>query len=258
MLDKSCHDAIYAIYGYVRLADEIVDTFHDHDKGKLLDRFSQDTFFAIENKISTNPVLNAFQDTINKYNIDHRLIHAFLHSMKMDLFNDNHNQESYQEYIYGSAEVVGLMCLKVFCFEKPELYTELIPYARKLGAAFQKVNFLRDLKSDFTERGRVYFPGVNFDNFTSEEKKKIEDDIHSDFEQAWIGIRKLPKCGKLGVMVACIYYETLFRKIKITPASKISEGRIRINNISKISLLIQTWFRFKAGELAGQMQSFLS
>ena len=245
MLDRSYHESIYAIYGFVRLADEIVDTFHVYDKEKLFRKFSEDTFHAIEDRISTNPVLNSFQDTVNKYKIDHDLIRAFLKSMEMDLSIARYDDSNYSEYIYGSAEVVGLMCLRVFCGDDTKLYDELVPSARSLGSAFQKVNFLRDLKSDFKERGRVYFPGVDFSNFTGEQKKEIEAEIQKEFDFAWEGIKRLPKGSKLGVTVAYIYYKALFRKISITPASRIQNSRIRINNFTKFMLLIRTWFQHK-------------
>ena len=181
-LDNRFHDAIYGIYGFVRYADEIVDTFHDWDKSALLARFKADTYEAIDQKISLNPILHAFQLTVHKYQIDNKLIDAFLHSMEMDLFTQNYKQEFYEEYIYGSAEVVGLMCLKVFCEGDNVKFESLKQGARYLGAAFQKVNFLRDMLADYKERGRVYFPNVDFDNFCCNQKDAIEADIQSDFE----------------------------------------------------------------------------
>jgi 15-cis-phytoene synthase len=245
MLDSRFHQSIYAIYGFVRVADEIVDTFHQHDKEKLFARFCEDTYLALDQKISTNPILNSFQDTVNKFNIDRKLIDAFLKSMRMDLSLSDCNESTYQEYIYGSAEVVGLMCLKVFCQDEVHSYEKLQIPARQLGSAFQKINFLRDFKSDFAERGRVYFPGIDFDNFTNEQKLEIENDIEKEFREAWKGVILLPKGSKLGVMVAYIYYVTLFKKIKLVPANRIKEERIRVNNFQKIMLLLQTWFRFK-------------
>jgi phytoene/squalene synthetase len=245
MLDKRFHDSIYAIYGFVRIADEIVDTFHDHDKEKLFRRFCEDTQLALNNKISTNPLLNSFQDTVHRFNIDTKLIDAFLKSMEMDLSLSKYNESGYSEYIYGSAEVVGLMCLKVFCQDNPSQYDSLVPPARSLGSAFQKVNFLRDIKSDFDERGRVYFPGVDFNNFNTEQKIKIEKEIEDEFTASWTGILNLPKGSKLGVMVAFIYYKALFKKIRMLPASRIQNERIRISNFQKIVLLIQTWFKLK-------------
>jgi phytoene/squalene synthetase len=244
MLDSKFHDSIYAIYGFVRVADEIVDTFHQHDKEKLFRRFCEDTYLALDNGISTNPILNSFQDTVNKFKIDRKLIDAFLKSMEMDLSFSKYEESSYEEYIYGSAEVVGLMCLKVFCQGDEKNYEKLVAPARSLGSAFQKINFLRDFKSDFAERGRVYFPGIDFNNFTNDQKKEIEKEIEKEFNDAWKGVIKLPNGSKLGVSVAYIYYVTLFKKIRRIPANKIKSERIRINNIQKIILLIQTWFRY--------------
>lgn len=239
-LDTRYHFSIYAIYGFVRYADEIVDTFHDKDKRTLLNRFREDTFSAIEEKVSLNPVLHSFQDVVNTFQIDHHLIDAFLNSMEMDLENQTYNDAGYKEYIYGSAEVVGLMCLKVFLEGNQQAYNELLPYAKSLGAAFQKVNFLRDLKSDFDERGRVYFPGVDFNKFGTKEKAEIEEDIQHDFDQAYIGIKKLPAGSRLGVYLAYLYYLQLFRKIKNLPASRIKTERIRIPDLYKMILLIKT------------------
>ena len=244
MLDSKFHDSIYAIYGFVRVADEIVDTFHQHDKEKLFRRFCEDTYLALDNGISTNPILNSFQDTVNKFKIDRKLIDAFLKSMEMDLSFSKYEESSYEEYIYGSAEVVGLMCLKVFCQGDEKNYEKLVAPARSLGSAFQKINFLRDFKSDFAERGRVYFPGIDFNNFTNDQKIEIEKEIEKEFNDAWKGVIQLPNGSKLGVSVAYIYYVTLFKKIRRIPAIKIKSERIRINNIQKIILLIQTWFRY--------------
>ncbi len=206
-LDKKFHLPIYAIYGFVRYADEIVDTFHDHDKTELLARFKKDAFEAIDQGLSLNPILHAFQLIVNKYKIDHSLIEAFLHSMEMDLDFKTYNDSRYQEYIYGSAEVVGLMCLKVFVEGDEALYQKLKDPACKLGAAFQKVNFLRDIKSDYEERGRVYFPGVDFQQFDQSAKKLIEEDIQQDFNDSLTGIEQLPIGAKLGVKVAYLYYQ---------------------------------------------------
>ncbi len=197
--------------------------------------------------ISLNPVLHAFQLIVNKYKIDLDLIEAFLHSMEMDLDFKTYNDSKYQEYIYGSAEVVGLMCLKVFCEGDQTLYQKLREPACKLGAAFQKVNFLRDLKSDYEERGRVYFPGVDFNQFDKNVKSLIEADIQKDFDDSLIGIEQLPKSAKLGVKVAYLYYQKLFDKIKGLPAETITQKRIRIPNSQKISLLIGTYFESKLG-----------
>ncbi|EON76800.1 Phytoene synthase [Lunatimonas lonarensis] len=246
-LDKKFHRSIYGIYGFVRYADEIVDTFHGFDKKSLLDRFRADTYQAIDDKISLNPVLHAFQVVVNGYGIDRELIDAFLHSMEMDLDFTKYNDEKYQEYIYGSAEVVGLMCLKVFCEGDGDSYDRLKGYACRLGAAFQKVNFLRDIKSDFEERGRVYFPGVDFLSFDQSVKREIEEDIQRDFDEALIGIEQLPKGAKLGVKVAYLYYLKLFCKIKNTTPEIITQQRIRIPNARKASLLLATYFGSKLG-----------
>ncbi|MEQ8470728.1 MAG: phytoene/squalene synthase family protein [Marinoscillum sp.] len=239
-LHKKLHLPIYAIYGFVRYADEIVDTFHAHDKASLLFRFKEDTYRAIEEKISLNPVLHSFQLVVNQYGIEHDLIDAFLHSMEMDLDNESYNQDGYEEYIYGSAEVVGLMCLRIFCNGDAREYESLKPSAKRLGAAFQKVNFLRDLKSDFKERGRVYFPGVNFESFSENDKKQIEDDISADFEAALVGIKQLPKSARAGVYLAYIYYLQLFKKIKNLPSTKILSERIRVPDSKKALLLSKT------------------
>lgn len=246
-LDRKFHLPIYAIYGFVRYADEIVDTFHDQDKAGLLERFKKDTYEAIETKISLNPVLHAFQLIVNQYQIDLDLIEAFLHSMEMDLDFRTYNDSRYHEYIYGSAEVVGLMCLKVFCEGDSALYQKLKAPACKLGAAFQKVNFLRDIKSDFEERGRVYFPGVDYKLFDKAIKSQIELDIQRDFDDSLIGIEQLPDGAKLGVKVAYLYYQKLFDKIKGLPAETITQQRIRIPNARKISLLLGTYFGTKLG-----------
>jgi len=239
-LASKYHHSIYAIYGYVRYADEIVDTFHNHDRADLLQRFKDDTFVAIKEKISLNPVLHSFQLVVNQYKIDHSLIRAFLHSMQMDLDQHTYNEASYNEYIYGSAEVVGLMCLHVFCDGDLLEYKRLKSSAKSLGAAFQKVNFLRDIKSDFDVRGRVYFPGVDFNNFTEKDKLIIEDDISKDFNDALFGIKNLPKGARGGVYLAYIYYLQLFKKIKNLPSSKIQNERVRVPDFIKMGLLAKT------------------
>jgi phytoene synthase len=248
-LDKEFHEAIYAIYGFVRFADEIVDTFHDKDKAKLLKRFKDDTLLAIDEKVSFNPILHAFQLVVNRYEIEMELIEAFLKSMEMDLENIDYDQKLYDTYIYGSAEVVGLMCLQVFCKGNKTLYLQLKEPARRLGAAFQKVNFLRDIKSDFEERGRVYFPGVDFNNFSAADKAKIESDIELDFAESYKGIQKLPSGAKLGVYLAYIYYIKLFNKIRSCPASRIANERIRIPDLNKFALLIQSWFKYRLNHI---------
>ena len=246
-LDKKFHLPIYAIYGFVRFADEIVDTFIDQDKASLLARFKKDTYDAIEIKLSLNPVLHAFQLIVNQYKIDLDLIEAFLHSMEMDLDYKLYDDSKYQEYIYGSAEVVGLMCLKIFVEGDQDMYDRLREPACKLGAAFQKVNFLRDIKSDFEERGRVYFPRVDFETFDKSAKMLIEEDIQRDFDDSMIGIEGLPDGAKLGVKVAYLYYQKLFDKIRGLSAQTITQERIRIPNSKKITLLLGTYFGNKLG-----------
>jgi phytoene synthase len=236
------HRPIYNIYGFVRCADEIVDSFHGFDKKFLLEKLENDTYDAINRKISVNPVLNSFQETVNKYSIDQELISLFLKSMEMDLEYQEYNESKYQEYILGSAEVVGLMCLRVFSDRKPDVYDELEIYAMKLGSAFQKVNFLRDLKND-NELGRYYFPGGEEFNITR--KQEIEREIEQDFKFALIGIRKLPAGARLGVYLAYSYYYKLFRKIKSYPPDKILSGRIRIPNARKFSLMFNCFLKDK-------------
>lgn len=248
-LDKKYHESVYAIYGFVRYADEIVDTFHDHDKKKLLDRFKAETFTAIEEKISLNPVLHSFQLVVNEYHIDHDLIYAFLLSMEMDLDKKDYEAHDYQTYIYGSAEVVGLMCLKVFCGGNEQEYQQLVGPAKNLGAAFQKVNFLRDIQSDFDERGRVYFPGVDFNQFTVNDKQLIEKDIDNDFKLALEGIRNLPKGARAGVYLAYIYYSRLFKKITRLSPESIKSERIRIPDTRKMLLLLKCYVYHKLNHI---------
>ncbi len=244
-LNKKFHNPIYAIYGFVRYADEIVDTFHDFDKKSLLQRFKDDTYKAISEKISLNPVLHAFQLVVNMYHIDLELIEAFLYSMEMDLYETEYDQKGYEKYIYGSAEVVGLMCLRVFCAGNAQQYDELLPSAKSLGAAFQKVNFLRDLKSDFQERGRTYFPTVDFTKFDKKAKDEIEKDIQKDFDDAYKGIIKLPDGAKWGVYLAYKYYLRLFAKIKNVAPDKIQQVRVRVPDSRKLLILVQTYFQSK-------------
>ncbi|MFY0599570.1 MAG: phytoene/squalene synthase family protein [Cyclobacteriaceae bacterium] len=239
-LHKRFHLPIYAIYGFVRYADEIVDTFHEFDKEKLLREFKEDTFKSIKEGISLNPVLHSFQLIVNQYKIDHDLILAFLRSMEMDLDKASYNDDGYDEYIYGSAEVVGLMCLRVFCEGDESYYESLKDSAKSLGSAFQKVNFLRDMKSDYKDRGRVYFPGVDFEAFGKKEKLEIEKDIDKDFEHALQGIRNLPTGSRSGVYLAYVYYIRLFEKIKKVSSSKIKQERIRIPDFHKFVLLAKT------------------
>ena len=242
-LDKRFRLPVYAIYGFVRFADEIVDTFHQYDKRELLHRFRADVLLAIQEGISLNPVLHSFQFVVNKYKIDESLILAFLKSMEMDLSTHEYKPEQYKEYVFGSAEVVGLMCLRVFCEGNDAVYNELQSYAQKLGSAFQKVNFLRDIKSDFKDRGRVYFPGLDLENFSNNTKRLIEEDIQKDFDEAYKGIINLPEGSRLGVYLAYIYYLKLFKKIKSCPVSEIIKGRVRIPDNLKFALLVQTYFK---------------
>lgn len=237
LLHSDLRQPIYDIYGFVRFADEIVDTFDKFDKKALLENFKRETFDAINNGISLNPILNSFQHTMNRYAIDHELVHAFFHSMEMDLYYNAYDQRSYNEYIYGSAEVVGLMCLYIFCDGNKMQYEALRPAAQTLGAAFQKVNFLRDVNADYQQLSRTYFPNVDFNNFTTEMKTEIEKDIASDFEKAYQGIVRLPWKAKFGVYVAYKYYYSLFRKIKRIHASHILRQRIRIPNFQKAMIV---------------------
>lgn len=246
-LDVKFHMPIYGIYGFVRYADEIVDTFHDHDKKALLNHFREETKKAIESKISFNPVLHAFQMVVNQYEIEYSLIDAFLDSMEMDLEKTDYSLQGYKDYIYGSAEVVGLMCLRVFCQGDEKEYQRLKEPACKLGSAFQKVNFLRDMKSDFEERGRTYFPGLNYEKFDKSAKVKIEADIERDFKDALKGIKQLPSGARLGVYLAYKYYQKLFLKIKHLSPETIASTRIRIPNARKLSLLLTTYCGVKLG-----------
>jgi len=234
---------IYAIYGFVRYADEIVDTFHDFNKLELISRFRKDAFQAIEEKISLNPILHSFQWAVNNYEIELDLIDSFLKSMEMDLEIGRHERCSFNEYVYGSAEVVGLMCLRVFTQGNSQLYEELKPTAKRLGSAFQKINFLRDLKDDFEDKGRVYFPGMDFTCFNDEMKLSIEKEIQLDFEEAFKGIRKLPNSCRLGVYVAYRYYLQLFERIKLLPASTIAHTRIRVPDGEKAYLFAKAILR---------------
>ena len=243
LLDKSIHNAIYSIYGFVRLADEIVDTFHDFPKAEMLSEFKKDTYKSIDRKISVNPVLHSFQWAVNEYKIDMTLIDQFLKSMEQDLNDIEYSNDAYQEYIVGSAEVVGLMCLKVFVNGDQKLYEELEESARRLGAAFQKVNFLRDVKADYEDLGRTYFPGVDLTSFSAQEKSKIEQDIQNDFFYALEGIKKLPSSSRLGVFVAYRYYLSLFKKIKNIPSERLMQERIRVNNYKKLYITFKSAFQ---------------
>jgi phytoene/squalene synthetase len=243
LLHKDLRVPIYNIYGFVRFADEIVDTFHNYDQAVLLREFKEATYAAIERKISLNPILNSFQETINQYKIDLHLIEAFFKSMEQDLEKIVYDDYKYNEYIYGSAEVVGLMCLYIFCEGDMVSYNSLKPYAQSLGAAFQKVNFLRDVKADTQSLERMYFPGCNFLNFSEAQKQHIEADIKRDFENAYKGIMMLPVKARFGVYVAYKYYLSLFKKIERVQARKIMEERIRIPNYGKAMILAKAGMR---------------
>ena len=248
-LHRRFQDPIHAIYGFVRFADEIVDTFHAHDKLTLLARFREDTERAIAEGISLNPILHSYQCVVRRYGIEPELYDAFLRSMEMDLRDTEHDQDSYATYILGSAEVVGLMCLRVFCEGDDAMYQRLKPAAMKLGAAFQKVNFLRDLKDDHQHLGRTYFPGVDVERLTSVDKRLIEADIQADFSAALSGIRKLPKGARFGVYVAYVYYRALFRKIQALPTERVLRERIRVRNRYKIALFTTSLVRHSFGML---------
>lgn len=245
LLHKDLRAPICNIYGFVRFADEIVDTFHEFDKESLLQEFKIETVAAIARGISLNPVLNSFQLTVNQYKIDHSLINAFFHSMQMDLDRKVYDEKGYEEYIYGSAEVVGLMCLQVFCEGKRETFDKLKEPARALGAAFQKVNFLRDIQADYNGLARVYFPCCDFNNFTEEDKRRIEEDIHQDFKAAYKGITHLPLKARFGVYVAYKYYLSLFRKIRKMQPSTILQQRVRIPDYHKILIILRAGLKNK-------------
>jgi 15-cis-phytoene synthase len=242
-LNKDFQDPIYGIYGFVRFADEIVDSFHEYDKQLLLQEFKRDTYLSIERKISLNPVLNSFQEVVHKFNIEPELIAAFLRSMEMDLEKKKYAEDEYKQYILGSAEVVGLMCLKVFTENDHQLYNKLKPYAMSLGSAFQKINFLRDLNADFIGMGRIYFPEVDLSNLNENIKSEIEADIEKDFDAGLAGIKMLPKRSRLGVYVAYIYYRSLFSKIKKLKAQNILQERVRIPNTQKVMLFAGSYVR---------------
>lgn len=242
-LHKDFRDPIYSIYGFVRFADEIVDSFHDYNKKDLLDEFKLETYRAIDRGISLNPVLNSFQKVINDYKVDHKLIDTFLKSMEMDLEKKAYDEEGYKEYILGSAEVVGLMCLRVFVKGNQKMYDDLTPYAMALGSAFQKINFLRDLHADYLGMGRVYFPNVELKELCPETKAALEADIELDFNKGLEGIKMLPKDSRFGVYVAYIYYRKLFNKIKSLQPERILEERIRIPNSQKVALFASSYVR---------------
>jgi len=242
-LGKELRNPIHSIYGFVRFADEIVDSFHDYNKRELLSRLRQDAFRSIEEGISLNPILNSFQSTVRKYKIENSLIDQFLKSMEMDLSVREHSKTTIDEYIFGSAEAVGLMCLEVFCQGNKQLYNDLKGYAMHLGAAFQKVNFLRDLQADFIGMGRNYFPGLQTQEFDDNSKKKIEDGIKKDLDEGFKGIKKLPRSSRFGVYVAYVYYLALFNKIRNTPSEMILNRRIRIRRRHKATLLAYSYVK---------------
>lgn len=240
---KKFHDPIYGIYGFVRFADEIVDSFHGFNKKTLLDRFKNDTHLAIDEKISLNPILNNFQLVVNEYNIDKELIDSFLFSMEMDLNKVEYDQQKYELYILGSAEVVGLMCLRVFCEGDSIKYQQLKPSAMKLGSAFQKINFLRDFKADYHGLGRTYFPGIDISTWNDDVKRTIEDDIEADFANGLAGIRKLPKGARFGVYMAYVFFHELLLKIRLRSASSLLTERVRLPNSKKYLLLVTSYFK---------------
>ena len=244
-LNKRLRNPIYSIYGFVRLADEIVDSFEGYDRAALLSNFRKETYEALESGISINPILNSFLQAVHQYHIDHDLIDTFLKSMEMDLGDVYYTSEKYQQYILGSAEVVGLMCLHVFTEGNMKMYQELKPYAMKLGAAFQKVNFLRDMKDDYDILSRTYFPNVDMKSFNNQAKEQIEQEISEDFSIALQGIKKLPTSSRAGVYMAYVYYYSLFNKIRRLPAERILSERIRIHNGKKLGLMINSFFEYK-------------
>lgn len=248
-LKPSIRVAIYSIYAYVRLADEIVDSFHEYDKVKLLNRLKVETEVALSEKISLNPILQSFQETVHKYSIDTILIDQFLHSMEMDLKQMEYNSELYKEYIFGSAEVVGLMCLQVFTNGNKNKFEELKPYAMKLGSAFQKINFLRDLKEDYQVLGRTYFPNIDMNIFDNQVKLEIENEIEQEFKEALVGIKKLPSSSVFGVYLAYKYYWALFQKIKRKSSKDILNSRVRIPNSEKAYVAFKSYLRYKTALL---------
>lgn len=243
MLRKKYQHGIYAIYGFVRIADEIVDTFHDQPQKEILEKFKAETWAAIDRGFSTNLILHSFQWAVNKYKIDRHLIEAFLYSMELDLTEKIYPPEMLKTYIYGSAEVVGLMCLRVFYSDQSEKYEQLIYPARKLGEAFQKINFLRDAKDDYSNKGRIYFTNIDFENFTPESKQLIEDDIQNDFEEAYKGIRQLRKDVRFGVYLAYRYYLELLKNIRKTRPSEMLKSRSRVSDSRKMRLLLSAGVR---------------
>ncbi len=244
-LCKRMRNHIYAIYGFLRFADEIVDSFDGYNQALLFTQFKSATYDALNDRISLNPILNAFQNTVHEYNIDRELIDIFLHSMEMDLHKIDYSKEKYEQYILGSAEVVGLMCLHIFTEGDKVQYQRLQPFAMKLGAAFQKINFLRDLQADYEGLGRTYFPNVDMTRFNAQTKEQIEVEIELDFKEALHGIKQLPSSSKGGVYLAYVYYYALFNKIKRVPAERVLLERIRINNLRKFTLMLNSIFQYK-------------
>ena len=246
MLSETIRQDIYNIYGFVRFADEIVDTFHDYDKERLFKKFSEDLEDALEMKISLNPILNSFQETYHQYNIEKHMVDAFMKSMKQDLYKKDYlTEEEYREYIYGSADVVGLMCLKVFVQGDNNMYDELKDSAKSLGSAFQKVNFLRDLKADFEDLSRTYFPNTDLNKLDETSKQVIIKDIEDDFNKGLIGIKQLPLEARFGVFMAYRYYNKLLDKLKKTPALEIKSARIRVPNYKKVELLTRSYVKYQ-------------
>lgn len=242
-LAKPLRDPVYGIYGFVRFADEIVDSFHQYNRQSLLERFRRETFQAIDDRISLNPILNAFQAVVHQYRIPHELIDCFLQSMEMDLYRNGYDEKGFKEYVTGSAEVVGLMCLRIFCNGDDEIYAKLKSHAMSLGSAFQKINFLRDLNADMFSLGRTYFPDMKSGELTVANKSEIENSIALDFAAGFAGIKKLPRSSRFGVYVAYMYYLALFKKIRNTPPEKVLQARIRIPNPHKATLLAYSFVK---------------
>ncbi len=245
LFSSKYRNPIYAIYGFVRYADEIVDTFFGFPQREIFDEFKKDTWLSIKRGVSTNPILHSFQWVVNTYKIDHELIESFLYSMEMDLEKKSYTDEEIKKYIYGSAEVVGLMCLRIFSEQDDKTYTDLISPARKLGEAFQKINFLRDLQSDFKDRGRIYFPGIDFASMSEDQKKSILENIEADFKAAYVGIMQLNRHARAGVYLAYIYYLRLLKKIQKTPVKMLCVSRMRIGDATKLLLIGIVIFRSK-------------
>lgn len=247
LLGRKVREGIYGVYGFVRVADEIVDTFHGGDQEVMLDEFRRETRRAIDRGLSLNPILHSFQAFVRQYGIEWELIEAFFRSMEADLRVRRHDETSYREYVYGSAEAVGLMCLRVFADGDDAYYRRHVAPARALGAAFQKVNFLRDLKHDYEELGRSYFPGVDPDHFSARQKEEIERDIEEDFRTALGGIPSLPASARVGVYLAYVYYHTLFRKLRRLPPDRLRAQRVRVPDSEKLLLLVSSYCRCRLG-----------